>query len=494
MVVKRKGDSSNKHVVSHTGKKLGEAAPIKHPIVQRKIGRCLKLSVKEGSTASVSNGFGLSYFPAFALAMNATASQVGILHAIIGLLPGILQLKGSQLIKKFSRKRIILWGVMFQILIMLPMILAGYLFVKGVPHMVWVFIVLVGLFYAAAATNHPAWFSWMGSLVPEEDRGKYFSKRNRVAGLFSVLALIVGALLLDFTKRIGSGYGQTLSFTILGFGILFFLSSVFRFFSWLLLVRQYEPRLRVRKKDCFSLRQFLKRAPHTPFGRFTIFRGAISVAIGLAAPFWAVYMLRDLGFSYVWFIAITISGTLFQLMFLPLLGTFSDRYGNVKLMKTCAGVIFIIPLLWMVSALIGDPLAVRLYLLFVPGMVSGFAFAGYNLATNNYVYDAVCQQKRGFGVSYMSLMVGVGTFVGAGIGSLIAWIGVPFMSTILFIFLISSIARFFIVSIGARYLDEVREVKECPPGYILTEINPMQGITREFHHLEHIVKKVEHYI
>ena len=481
-------------VVSRRGKRLGEAATVEHPIVQKKINKSLKISVKEGSLASVSTGFGLSYFPAFALAMNATASQVGILHAVIGLLPGIVQLKGSQLLEKFSRKSIVLWGVMLQILILLPMILTGYLFFKGVPYMVWVFIGLVGLFYAAGATNHPAWFSWMGSLVPEKDRGRYFSRRNRITGFFSVLNMILGAVILDGAKKVGAAYGEVLGFTILGFGVLFFLASLVRFYSWFFLMRQYEPRLKVRKKDYFSFWQFLKRAPYTPFGRFTIFRGLLSVAIGIAAPFWAVYMLRDLGFSYIWFIAVVISGTLFQLMFLPLLGTFSDKFGNVKLMKTSAGFIFIAPLLWMVSALISDPLAVRLYLLFVPAIVSGFAFAGYNLATNNYVYDAVCLQKRGFGVSYMGLLVGIGTFVGAGIGSLIAWIGVSFMSTILFIFLLSAIGRVLVVSFGARYLNEVREVKKCPTGYILTEINPMHEIAKEFHHLEHAVKRVEHYI
>jgi len=483
-----------KNVVSHGGKILGKSASIEHPIVQKKIKKSLNLSIKEGSTAAISTGFGLSYFSAFALAMNATASQVGILYAIVGLLPGIIQLKGSKLIEKFSRKKIVLFGVMIQIIIMIPIILTGILFLKGVPHMVWAFILLVALFYGAIGIDHPAWFSWMGSLVPEEDRGKYFSKRNRFIGFFSVLTMIVGAVVLDFSKGLGESGGEALGFTILGFGLLFALSSIARFWSWTFLARQYEPKLKVRKKDYFSFWQFLQRAPDSPFGRFTIFRGFISIAIGIASPFWAVYMLRDLGFSYVWFMSIAISATLFQVMFFPIIGKFSDKFGNVKLMKTCTGILFLVPLLWVVSSFIPNPLIVWLYLLLVLGIIDGFAYAGYNLASNNYVYDAVSQQKRGFGISYMTLIVGVGTFIGAGIGSIIAWIGVPFMSTILFIFLVSGISRFVVVFFGAKYLREVRKVRRCPPGYILTEINPVQGITREFHNLEHLVKKVEHYI
>ncbi len=476
------------------GKLLGRSVKEDHPFVQEKIEKSLKLSIKEGSSSAVSFGFGLSYFSAFALAMEATASQIGILHAVVGLLPSIIQLKGSQLIGKFSRKRIVLWGVLSQVLIMIPMILSGILFLMGVPYVVWAFIVCVGIYYSASGIDHPAWFSWMGSLVPEENRGKYFSKRNKVAGLFSILTLISGALILDNARKIGGNYGEALGFTIMAFGLLFLLSSIARFYAWTLFVRQYEPKLTVRKKDGFSFWEFLKMAPDNPFGRFAIFRGFISISIGLAAPFWTVYMLRDLGFSYIWFIAITVSATLFQLAFFPLLGKYSDRFGNVKLMKTCSGLLFFLPLLWVASAFIGNPLIVKLYLIFIPQMLAGFVFAGYNLATSNYVYDAVSKEKWGIGNAYMNLMVGVGTFIGAAIGSLIVWIGVPFMNTILFVFLVSAIARFFVVSFGTKYLKEVREVKRCPSGYIMTQIDPTEGLTREFHRLGHIVEKVDHYI
>ena len=149
---------------------------------------------------------------------------------------------------------------------------------------------------------------------------------------------------------------------------------------------------------------------------------------------------------------------------------------------------------WLISSLINSDMWVKIYLLFVPAIVSGFAWAGYNLATNNYVYDAVGQKKRGFGVSYMNLLVGVGTFIGASIGSLIAWIGVPFMSTILFIFFVSGIGRFLVAVFGVKYLKEVRHVSKFSSHYLIKEFRPMQGAVREIHHLEHLVENVEHYI
>ena len=85
--------------------KKGDIVGVEHPIIQKKINESLELSVREGSMASVSSSLGLSYLSPFALLLNATAAQMGVLFAIIGLLPSVVQLKASILLKKFSRKK-----------------------------------------------------------------------------------------------------------------------------------------------------------------------------------------------------------------------------------------------------------------------------------------------------------------------------------------------------------------------------------------------------
>ena len=89
-------------------KRKGSVVRVDHPIVQKKINKSLNLSIQDGSLSSMSAGFGVSYLSPFALALNATSSQIGILHAIISLLPSIVQLNASELIKKFSRTKIVL--------------------------------------------------------------------------------------------------------------------------------------------------------------------------------------------------------------------------------------------------------------------------------------------------------------------------------------------------------------------------------------------------
>ena len=474
--------------------KKEKVVKVSHPIVQKKIDKSLKSSIKEGSFASMSANFGLSYFAPFALALSATTVQMGILHAIISLLPGIVQFKASTLIKKFSRKKIVLTATLMRILLLVPIAITGILFYFGIPHTTWILIGLIGLFYIFASIIHPIWFSWMGSLVPENKRGNYFSKRNRIAGSFGILAMVSGAFILDTAKNIGGRYGDPLGFTLFGFGILFSLAAITRLCSWRLLKKQYEPRLKIKKKDYFTFKQFFSRCSSTPFGRFTLFRTIISFAIGISGPFWVVYILRDLKFSYIWYMLTIISVIIFQLIFLPLIGKISDKFGNIKLIRICSWLLFTIPILWIGSALITNTIALKLYLLFVPAIVNGFAWAGYDLAVNNYIYDAVSSPKRSFGVSYMNLMVGIGTFVGASLGALLAWINVSFMNPLLFIFAVSAVIRLLVAIFGLRFLKEVRHVEKFSPEFLIKEFQPMKGIAREFHNFEHIIDKVEHYI
>jgi MFS family permease len=456
-----------------------------HPIIEKKIEKALKLSVKEGATYSLASGFGISYIAPFAIALKATAGQIGILNGMIHLLPTIAHLKVSKLLERISSKKIVLFGVMAQVFLFALMIVAGVGYYYGAPHMIWFLIIVAGLFYTFGAMIHSAWFFWMGLLVPERVRGKYFSKRNAIVGTFGLIAMISAAFFLDKMEAFGAN-GDVLYYTILAFGILFALAMFFRFLCWVMLKKSYEPPVKVRKKDYFSFADFIKKASLTPFGKFTIFRGFFSIAIGIGAPFFELYLLRNLGFSYIWFMAVIVSGTFFQLLFLPVLGKVSDRFGNIQLTRISAGLIFLVPGLWLLTAFIQNPLFLLLYLIFVPSIVSGFAWAGYNLATNNYIYDSVSPKKRCLGISYSNIVVGVCLFIGTGIGTLIAWRGVNFMDTILFIFLVSTIARFIVFVVGIKHLREVRPVKKFSSRYLIREFKSLNEITREVNYIGHL--------
>jgi MFS family permease len=465
-----------------------------HPIVQKKIDKSLELSKKEGALATIHSSISLNYLSPFALVMNATASQIGILHALTKLLPAIGQLRAPGLMEKYSRKKIVLTGVKTRIFLWIPMLLAGLLFYLGVPHMIWALIFFTSIAYMCFPMIKPARFSWMGSLVDEHKRGSYFSKRNRIMVFAGIITLILGAIILDGFKKLGVILGKEVGITLLGFGFLFVIAIISKIYSRRILKKLYEPKIHIRKKDEFTLRQFIKKLPETPFGRFTLVSSLLSMSLGISSPFWVVYIIRNLGFSYLWYIAIVVAPMIFQLIFFPFLGRFTDRFGNIRLLKISFWFRASIPFLWIASIWVPSPLLLKLYLLIIPSIPSGFSLASNILATNNYVYDAVKKRKQGYAVAYLSFFLEAGLFVGASIGSLLVLFNIPFMETILFIFLISGVLRIIVAICGGKYLQEVRHIKGVHKRALMQEFHPVHGITKEVHHKESSGGKIEHYI
>lgn len=416
--------------------------------ILKKKEKARKSSVIEGSFAAVQTSIGDNYIAPYALALNANNLHISLLSSIPGLLGPLSQNWGSKLIEKYSRKKIALFGVLFQALTWLPIIILAYLFYKGIwtsmlPLLLIIFFSAYTIFGNLAG---PAVFSWMGDLVSENQRGKYFSFRNRVTGFFSLVCTLIAAFLLDFFKQH--------SLLLLGFVIFFAVAMIFRFISRQLFKKIYEPKLKLEDGYYFSFWQFIKRAPKNNFGKFSIYVALLHFATAIAGPFFAVYMLKDLQFSYVIYIIVAITQTASGLLFMPLLGKFSDKYGNYKLIKLSSIFVSIFPIFWLFSS---SPL----YLIFVPQLIVGIAWAGFNLAVGNFIYDTVTPQRRGIAVSYYNVLIGIGVFIGATLGGLVAkYATINFMNIFLFLFLISGIARAIVSIIMLPRIKEVREVKK----------------------------------
>jgi len=406
-----------------------------------------KISIAEGSFATVQGGFGESYAAPYAIALNSSNSEIAFLSSFPGLLGPLSQWFGSRLIEKYSRKRLVLFALLFQSLTWIPIIFLAFLFWKGILTGILplLFIIFFSVYVIFGNLASPAWFSWMGDIVEEKERGKYFSTRNRITAAISIICAMTAAFFLDFFKEH--------SLLLFGFSIFFFLAMIARLISRYLFKKQYEPKIKLKKGYYFSFWQFLKKAPSNNFGKFAIFRAFLGFAVNIAAPFFAVYMLRDLQFNYVTFTIVNFSATVFSVLVMPLWGKFSDKFGNYKVMKITSFLIPAIPILWVFSS---SPY----YLVLVAQLIDGVAWAGFNLSVGNFVYDCVTPQKRGLAVSYFNVLHGVGIFLGASLGALLVkYLTLSFINTILFIFIISGVARMIVSIIMINKIKEVRKVE-----------------------------------
>jgi len=406
------------------------------------------LSIREGSFAGVSLVFSDNYIIPYALSLQASNIQVGVLSSMVGLLSPSAQILGSRMMEKHSRKRILVSGVFLQALMWLSFLSLGLLFISNIA--LFLLPILLILFYMIYLTfgnvAGPSWFSLMGDIVPEDQRGRYFARRNLITLAIALASTLVISFALDYSKT--SGY------LLYGFCIVFIVALICRSISARYLSKHYYPSFPFEKSQHISLTQFIKDIPKENFGHFTLFVAFINFGQMIAGPFFSVYMLQDLNFDYTIFTIINLSASLFGLLIFPLIGKFSDKFGNIEILRVGAIMLPIIPLLWLFS---NPPV---LYLILVPQLISGVGWTTFNLAASNFIYDSVPSQKRGLYVAYYNFIIGIGIFFGGLTGSFIlSYIPITFMNSFLFLFLISGIIRAIVVSILLFRIKEVRPVQ-----------------------------------
>ncbi|MFC1710772.1 MFS transporter [Nanoarchaeota archaeon] len=403
-------------------------------------------NIKEGVFATIKDSFGVHFISPFAIAINSSNAMVAMLSSITGLLGPLSQISGSKLIEKYSRKKILLRAVLLEAFVWLPLILLAFLFNKGIltNMLPMVLLLFFSIYIIFLNVGHPAWFSWTGDIVDEKYRGRWFSKRTLIIGFISVVLAIGASFFLDYFKNMG--------LTMYGFMILFFLAFLARLMSWKIYKKEYEPKLKLKKGHYFSFGEFLLNAPKNNFGKFAIFRAFLGFATTISSALIAIYLLRQLGFAYTTYMIITLAGAFFSLIVLELWGKFADKYGNYRVLRLTSALIPLVPILWILHP---SPL----YLIFVPQLVGGIAWAGFHLSAGNFIYDNVSKQKRGLAVSYYNMLLGMGVFLGAGLGALlIKYLTTNLLESIFTIFVISGIIRLIVVFWGIPKVKEIKKI------------------------------------
>ncbi len=413
--------------------------------------RALERSIKEGTAGSISN-LGDTFITPFALLLKASPFQIGMLSSLSSLIAPITQLGGAKLMERHPRKKIVLFFVLAQALTWIPIAILSLLAWKDIIPLAlpYLAILIYTLVVALGGFAHPSWFSWMGDLVPPNKRGKYFTIRNKVTGAVGLGAVLIGAFILDYFKTHG--------LVLLGFSIIFVLSFIFRMISFSYFRKQFAPKFKLQKGYYFSFWQFLKRFDN--YGKYSVYKLFFYLALMTASPFFTVYMLQELKFSYVTFIIVSISASVFYLILAPLAGKFSDKFGNMKLMYLGGFAISVYPLCWI---FIKSPI----WLILIPQLISGIANAALTIAFTNFTYDSVSPQKRGICVAYESLLIGIGSFIGSLIGGyIISSLHPSSMNPFIFVFIISAAARFLASFIFLPHLEEERKVERLPPMHV----------------------------
>ena len=147
----------------------------------------------------------------------------------------------------------------------------------------------------------------------------------------------------------------------------------------------------------FTFWQFIRRYRESNFVKYLIYVSAIMFSAHLAAPFFSVYMIRDLKFSYLSYMIVHFSGVMAGLLAFPIWGKHADLLGNARILKTTSLLVPLVPVLWFLFSKYFVPLILLEFF-------AGFVWGGFNLCAINFIYDVVAPQKRVRCLSYFNLI------------------------------------------------------------------------------------------
>jgi len=355
--------------------------------------------LRDAAFQAAAQGGGENYFSAFALLLHASPFHIGILSALPQLTGMVAQLSSVKLLQHLRiPNRLIITGGWAQAFCWLPL-LALPLFMPG--HGPWLLIGCAMLYFACGHTTTPVWNSLLVDVVDAGNRGTYFAQRARITALTSFVALGTAGAILTV--------GQQWGLSWLGFAVIFLGAAAARVgaTSCQTKISTLVPIHRIDAPNGF--RHFLRKTATSDFRYFLLFSSLMHFAVLISGPFFVVYLLRDLHWTYLQYAEWMAASLLGQFAALQPWGQLGDRYGNKTILAVTGLTVPLLPMAYIVSEQ-------HLYLMIV-NFFGGVVWAGLSLGLQNYVFDAVQPEERTRGVALANAVNAVGWGIGALTGS-----------------------------------------------------------------------------
>ncbi|MBI5061585.1 MAG: MFS transporter [Candidatus Aenigmarchaeota archaeon] len=432
------------------------------------IEKSLHYSNVEGAFSSAASSITSSYTTPYALSLNATNTEIGLLNSLQNLASTVAQLPGAKIsVWLNGRKRVWFLSTGLQRIFWIPIILLPFIPSSNPMLLLFIFLTLISFF---SALRGPAWSSLMGDLVQRSRWGKYFGWRNTVTAVAGLIAILVSGQILIW-------FGFPILFTV---ALVLGLASIF-FFS-----KMYEPPFRKEYHYTHSI----SMKPSTwatsikinrNFASFTLFMVFMSFAVNIAAPFFAVYQLVNLHLSYAWYAALIVIESLVIILSQPYWGRLCDKMGDRKIMTVTGILICFVPFAYL---FISNP-----YEIIPAAILSGFGWAGFGIATFNFMLAASPADKRAEFTANYSFFTGLAVVVGAIAGGLMAAVfrdnTILWFAGLQVVFLVSFLLRLASLALLPMCMEcRVKEDKE-PVSEIfwrVVAVRPVRGITHAIVH------------
>ncbi len=341
------------------------------------------------------------FLTGFALQLGMSDFMIGLLAAM-PFIATLFQIPISYSISKFDRrKQTAMWAALLARTIWLPVLLVAVFPVSSRLDRNQVILWLLFVSYACVSVSYVAWLSWMSDLVPDDIRGRFFGTRNMLCGAAGMsITVVFGKLLDEFNAQMLGGLPT-------GFVVTFISAVTMGLASLYYMKKVPEPSSIAQGIGQPSFQQLISLPLKEPnFRKFLTFALFWGFAVNFASPFFTLYFLRDLKFSYSFVALLAMLSGFADLLGMRVWGKISDKVKNKAVIQFAGRIAIFLPLAWVTV----KPQSVVIPI--VLHVVGGGFWAGIHLCLNNLLLRIAHKDNKTFFFSMYHIAGGLGAATG----------------------------------------------------------------------------------
>ncbi len=317
---------------------------------------------------------GGTFLVAASLYLGASNLQIGLLAAIPPLLQ-LVQLPSIYLVEKYrQRKRIVIYTVFFSRLMLILLAWLPFLMFKGSGIYVVLFFITVSAGFNAIATC--SWNSWMKDVIPAAEMGMVFSRRLIYQQWLTIALVLAGGFFVDWWGMVFP------TFPWVSYAILFSIGFISGMIGILFIIQIPETEMEEPDPEAKFWKVIVQPFQDENFRNLIYFLSWWSFAINLAAPFFTVYLFKNLQLNLTQVNFLFIISQVSNLFLLKFWGKMCDLYSNKTVMSAC-GITFVFCLLAWTFTTLPEKHVLTWPLLILIHIVMGGSIAGVMLASGN---------------------------------------------------------------------------------------------------------------
>jgi MFS family permease len=317
--------------------------------------------------ATVSDSFYGPYISLFILALGGTAAQVGWLAATASLLGMVAPLPGAALTQRWGRRKrmVVVFSILFRLMLLFAALAPSVLPSSAA---VLALIVLMSLRVGFINFFSPAWISLTRDIVPLSSRGHYFSSRNVMMAVASMLTIPVAGQLIEWLGA-PRGYQWTL---LIAFVVGIAASYVFGRIPEQVPEAPEQGQQPARMAN--QLHIFWRALTgNRVFLAFAVIRLLWDLAVMVGGPYFAVYQVEVLGTSANMIGLLATATALARMVGLRIWGRWMDRKSAAWATTLSALTIPFLPFMWLFAS---EP-----WHIIFPSIGTGLLWAGFEIGS-----------------------------------------------------------------------------------------------------------------